>query len=216
MKRESHLFASHKYFENLGSQILTCLAKVDLQDMQEVELLSNQLETYVTTLKSHARWEEEFIFNKFFNKEEILLLLEDHAELDGAGEKLLETLKVFLSFPPQSRADNGKAFYLEFRKFYADNLSHFYEEETRVLSLLQERASDEEIRAIDQLIYQSMSANDMVDMLLVLLPPVNISEKKHILKDLKAFNAHHFERAFPEIKKMLSAKEAEEIEHYLG
>lgn len=210
MKRESHLFACHKFLEELGSKILTCLAKADFRNTPEIEILHNQVENYVTTLTNHARWEEEFIFNKFFTKGE-LSLFGEHSELEHSGEKIIDTIKVILDLPHQSRSLKGKLLYLEFRKFYAANLIHFYDEETTFLSLLQERATDDEIRAIDKSIYQSMSNNDIVEMLTQLLPPANIDEKKNILADLKFFNAFNFECALPSIKKLFTQKEAEEI-----
>ena len=211
MKRESHLFACHKFLEELGGQILICLAKIDFRNTPEIEILRNQLEDYVTTLTNHARWEEEFIFNKFFTKDEVLSLFGEHSELERSGGKIIEALKVLLKLPPQSRLYKGKLFYLEFRKFYATNLIHFYEEETTFLSLLQERATDDEVRATDKPIYQDMSDNDIVEMLQRLLPPTNISEKKNILDDLKSFNTFNFELALPKINKILTQKEAEEI-----
>ncbi len=211
MKRESHLFACHKFLEEVGSQILNRLAKLDFRNSQEIAVICDQLEDYVTTLENHARWEEEFIFNKFFIKNDVLLFFGEHAELEGVGKKIIEELKVLLNLPSQSRLYKGKLIYLDFRKFYASNLVHFYDEETSFLSLLQERATDDEIRAIDKPIYQDMSDNDIVEMLERLLPPTNISEKKNILDDLKSFNALNFERALPEIKRILTQKEAAEI-----
>lgn len=115
MKRESHLFACHKFLEDLGSQILIYLAKVDFRNTPEIEILSNQLGEYVTTLTNHARWEEEFIFNKFFTQDEVTSLFGEHSELEYSGGKLIETLKELLNLPPQSRLYKGKPFYLEFR-----------------------------------------------------------------------------------------------------
>jgi len=211
MKRESHLFACHKFLEELGGQILVCLAKVDFRSTSEIEVLRNQLEDYITTLIYHARWEEEFIFNKFFTKNEVSSLFGEHTELERSGGKIIEALKVILDLPPQSRLYQGKLLYLEFRKFYAVNLIHFYDEETSFLSLLQERASDDQIRTIDKPIYQDMNVNDIVQMLERLLPPTNISEKKNILDDLKSFNALNFEIALPKIQKLLTPNEAAEI-----
>jgi hypothetical protein len=139
MKRESHLFACHKFLEELGSQILIYLAKVDFRNTAEIEILCNRLEEYVSTLTNHARWEEEFIFNKFFTQDEVASLFGEHSELEHSGGKLIETLNELLNLSPQSRLYKGKLLYLEFRKFYADNLIHFYDEETAFLSLLQER-----------------------------------------------------------------------------
>jgi hypothetical protein len=99
---------------------------------------------------------------------------------------------------------------LDFRLFYASNLVHFHSEETNFLSLLQERATDDEIRAIDKPIYESMSGIEIVEMLEQLLPPANIFEKKNILEDLKSFNAASFKCAIPQIRKILTQKEAAE------
>lgn len=211
MQRESHLFASHKFIEEVGSQILTRLAKADFRDLQEITTLCTQLEDYVATLANHARWEEEFIFNKFFSKEEVLSIFSEHSKLESSGEKLIKALKALLQLPPKSRLYPGKLLYLEFRKYYADNLLHLYDEETTFLSLLQERATDAEIRAIDKPIYESMSDNDIVEMLKHLLPRMNISEKKHILDDLKSFNSINFEAALPKIQTMFTPKEIVEI-----
>lgn len=112
---------------------------------------------------------------------------------------------------PQARIGKGKEIYLDFRKFYASNLVHFYEEETNFLSLLQARASDEEIKAIDKPIYQGMSSSDLVEMIKHLFPPLNISEKKNILEDLKYFNAANFESALPEIRMMFRSEELVEL-----
>src|SRR6478735_2484332 len=111
MKRESHLFACHKFLEDLGSRILSCLAKVDFRNTQESVSLCSQLGDYVTTLKNHARWEEEFIFNRFFTKDEVSSLFGEHLELERSGEKIVEALKVLLDLPPQSRLHKGKLLY---------------------------------------------------------------------------------------------------------
>lgn len=210
MKREAHLFACHKFLEDLGSQILLNLAKADFRDLPEIRIISNKVESYVLTLKNHARWEEEFIFKKFFTKDEIFSFFGEHSDLENKGQKIIEELKALLNLDGQSRVYKGKRIYLDFRIFYAFNLVHFHSEETNFLSLLQERATDDEIRAIDKPIYESMSGLDIVEMLEQLLPPANISEKKNILDDLRSFNAASFKCAIPQIRKILTQREAEE------
>ncbi|KTD36512.1 hypothetical protein Lnau_1496 [Legionella nautarum] len=211
MKREAQLFAGHKFFEETGSQILTRLAKVDFRDIKKTELLHKQLEDYLIMLEHHARWEEEFIFNKFFTQDEVFSLFDDHSELESKGKEIITGLKLLLELPPQTRIGKGKQIYLDFRKFYASNLVHFYEEETSFLSLLQARATDEEIRAIDKPIYQGMSSGDIVEMIKQLFPPLNMSDKKNILEDLKCFNTANFESALSELRMMFRSEEFVEI-----
>ncbi len=211
MKRESHLFACHKFLEKNGSQILICLAKMNFKDLREIEIIYNQIEDYVTTLKNHAQWEEEFIFNKFFSKDEILLFFGEHTDLDNKSKKIIEELKAISNCDIQSRVFKVKQIYLDFKIFYASNLTHFHNEETNFLSMLQERATDDEIRAIDKPIYQHMSSNEIMEMLAGLFPPINLSEKKNILNDLKNFNPVNFECALPEIRKMLTVAEVAEL-----
>ncbi|MFC3908312.1 hypothetical protein ACFORL_04390 [Legionella dresdenensis] len=211
MKRDSHLFACHKYLEAIGGELLTRLAKVDFRDTREIGSICGQVEDYVTTLENHARWEEEYIFNRFFTREELLPFFEKHANLESRGKKIIEVLKMISNLAPPTRVCKGKLVYLDFRKFYASNLVHFYKEETSFLSLLQERATDDEIRAIDKPIYQGMSSDEIVEMLKQLLPALNITEKKNILHDLKNFNAANFGTALPEIRKMLSKEEIAEL-----
>jgi hypothetical protein len=203
MLRESHLFAYHKFLEERGSQILTQLAKCDFRNGEEISIIRTQLEGYITTLKNHAFWEEEFIFKKFFTQEEVSALFEKHADLENQAKQITIELKSFPDINLDSRISKGKEIYLNFRILYSVNLSHFYEEETTFLSLLQARATDEEIRAIDKSIYQSMNSVDIVEMLKHLLPPTNSSEKKSILDDLKHFNPHNFDAALQQIKGLL-------------
>lgn len=207
MKRESHLFACHKFLEETGSQILLHLAKIDFRELNKVVIVGNEIESYVENLMNHARWEEEFIFNKFFTKDEVASFFGEHSDLECEAEKIIEELKALMNLDCQSRVSKGKQIYLDFRAFYASNLIHFYNEETNFLNLLQERATDDEIRAIDKPIYESMSSADIVEMLEQLLPPVNISEKKNILNDLKKFNVDNFECAIPEIRNILTKDE---------
>jgi hypothetical protein len=129
MKRESQLFAGHKFFEEAGSQILIRLAKVDFRDAGEIELLCKKIEDYLITLEHHARWEEEFIFNKFFTQDEVFSFFGKHTELENKGKEIIAELKALLQLAPQARIGKGKEIYLDFRKFYASNFVHFYEEE---------------------------------------------------------------------------------------
>lgn len=205
--RDSHLFACHKFLEEVGGQVLSHFAKVDFRNVQQIEAICSRVWDYITTLENHALWEEEFIFNKFFTKNEVLSLFEEHTELNISGKNLIKNLKALPASAPQLRMQQGKTLYLDFRKFYATNLMHFYEEETNFLLLLQQKATDEEIRAIDKPIYQSMSSEDIVEMLAHLLPPTNSFEKEKILDDIRCYNAANFELASQEIKKILKPKE---------
>ena len=77
--------------------------------------------------------------------------------------------------------------------------------------MLQDRATDDEIRAIDKPIYENMSSSEIVEMLELLLPPISFSEKKNILDDLKNFNPINFDCAIPEMRKILTQEEAAEF-----
>jgi|SRR5579862_2476483 len=211
MKRESHLFSCHKFLEEAGSQILHYLAKVDFRDSRNITIMNKLIENYITVIANHTQWEEEFIFNKFFTKNEVSTLSEEHFHIEGRANKLIEGFKMLLNLDPKLRVHQGKLIYLNFRFFYAANLIHFHCEETNFLSLLQERASDDEIRAIDKPIYQAMNSCEIVEMLKNLLPPINFIEKKNILDDLRNFNSTQFNYAIPEIQKILTQEEVNEI-----
>src|SRR5947209_6943513 len=111
MTRESHLFACHKYLEEVGGQILLRLAKCDFRDTHAIEILCSQLKDYITTLTNHACWEEEFIFKKFFTKDEVSKLLGEHSDLENSGKKIIEELTMLLESPLQSRWHKGKQVY---------------------------------------------------------------------------------------------------------
>src|SRR5262249_10494893 len=150
-------------------------------------------------------------FNKFFTKSEVSVVFGEHSHLESRGKKIIDELKSLLNCDSQFSTYKGKLIYLDFRIFYASNLAHFHSEETKFLTMLQERATDNEIRAVDKPIYQNMSSSEIVEMLARLFPPINISEKKNLLEDLKNFNSTNFDYALPEIRKILAQEEAAEI-----
>lgn len=211
MVRESHLFACHKFLEEMGSQILNHLAKVDFRDSQQVDSIREKIAGYIATLQNHAEWEEEFIYNKFFSKFELPSFFAEHSTLNNQAKKLIANLVTLLQLEPHLRVLQGREIYLNFRNFYASNLMHFYNEETDFLDLLQKRATDEQIRAIDKPIYQEMSSSEMLEMLERLLPPTNVYEKKKILNDLMNFNAANFACAREKILNFLTRDEVAEI-----
>src|SRR5579862_2699850 len=122
MKRESHLFASHKFLEEIGSDILCSLAKVDFRNLDAIRQIGERIEDYAATIIGHANWEDEFIFNKFFTSEELSVFLNEHTELETQAEKIIAELKTILTADTQTRVYEGKKIYLDFRNFYAFNL----------------------------------------------------------------------------------------------
>ena len=211
LNREAHLFACHKYLEEKGSQILLQLAKADFRDSEKINSILIHLHSYVSTLENHAKWENEFIFSKFFRNSEISTFLSEHSTLEKAGNKLVAALRDLSNLEPLDRLSAGKRIYLDFRRFYASNLVHFHIEETDFLVFLQSRASDDEIRAIDKPIYESMTSDEIVEMLESLLPPTNSSEKKEIIEDLRNFNSMNLENSVPRIRGILTSEECIEI-----
>jgi hypothetical protein len=65
-----------------------------------------------------------------------------------------------------------------------DNLLHLHEEETKLLPELQRLCSDEELRALEHPTYDLMTADEMMEMVQVLFPHMNLSDKSAFLTDI--------------------------------
>lgn len=107
--------------------------------------------------------------------------------------------------------ETGYQFYLAFRKFVGDNLLHLHEEETKLLPELQRLCTDEELRAMEHPTYEVMIAEDMVEMIQVLFPHMNFSDKCAFLTDIKLAQPQKFLQFWNSANSFLSAEEIKKL-----
>lgn len=179
------LYREHKYVSFALSELERRIAKADFTNNADIEYAQQEWLAVKEMLKGHARHEEEN-FHALLEKKGSTVHREAHEDHERQEESL-ENLQHLLdaAFTSFDRIEAGYQFYLAYRKFVADNLLHLHEEETKLLPELQRLCTDEELRAIEHPIYEVMTSDEMKEMLQVLFPHMNPSDKYAFLTDIK-------------------------------
>lgn len=186
------LYREHKFLRAILSDLENRIARADFTDLSQVLEIKNKLEDIFGIMEGHAKHENEIIHVLLRVKGSPMV---DAIEADHKNHKAkFEALRVMLSEILNIReAGNeveliakGYEFYIAYRKFIAFDLQHINEEETVIMPELQKYYSDEELKEkIDFPVYEQMSSDDMIEMMVVLFPHMNIDDKEHFLSDLQ-------------------------------
>lgn len=181
-------YREHKYVSFAVSEVERLIAKTDFSEQEAVQKLATSFEEVVSMLSSHAIYEDARLHTLLKAKQSNAF---EHAEKDHADyERLIEELRRALEQIIQEsdrdlRQEMGYRFYLNFRYFVGINLLHLHEEETKILPELQRLYSDEELKRVERETYQMMSVEELQEMLHVLFPHMNTSDKEAFLADIQ-------------------------------
>lgn len=80
----------------------------------------------------------------------------------------------------------GRVLYLEFSAFVAEDLLHMLHEETVIWPLLCAQFDDDELMAMEQAIIASLSPQETIDTMRIMLPAMNPAERAGLLTGMKA------------------------------
>lgn len=179
-------YREHKYVSYALNELEREVAKADFTDPKQVQEINKQFGEVVQMLNGHAEYEDTclHVLLKKKNSPVYEHAEEDHEHLEETFNNLQEMLTTLLSENEQ-QIELGYKFYLAFRKFVGENLLHLHEEETEILPELQRLYTDEELKMVERETYQKMTAEEMADMMKVLFPHMNPSDKEALLSDMK-------------------------------
>lgn len=205
------LYREHKYVSFALSELERLIAKTDFTDNTAVAQIQSEWQSVKEMLKGHA-CHEEHNFHALLQKKGSSIHHDAHNDHEHL-EETLKTLQCLLDAIQTSpdRIEAGYQFYLVYRKFVGDNLLHLHEEETKLLPELQRLCTDEELRAIEYPTYEVMTSDEMVEMLQVLFPHMNFSDKCAFLTDIKLAQPKKFLALWERAAQFLSAQEIEKI-----
>lgn len=205
------IYREHKYVSFALNELERLIAKTDFTSDTALKNVQDEWQSVKEMLKGHAHHEEQNIHPLLEQKGSIVHcgVHDDHDH----QEDTLEHLQYFIDAIETSpdRVEAGYQFYLTYRKFVGDNLLHLHEEETKILPELQKLCTDEELRAIEYPIYDIMTAEEMVDMVLNLFPHMNFSDKCAFLTDIKLAQPKKFSELWKKVDQFLSAEEIRRI-----
>lgn len=205
------LYREHKYVSFALSELERLIAKTDFIDDAAVAQIQNEWQNVKGMLEGHA-YHEEHNFHALLEKKGSTIHHNAHNDHEHQ-EETLKTLQCLLGAIQTSpdRIEAGYQFYLAYRKFVGDNLLHLHEEETKLLPELQRLCTDEELRAIEYPTYEVMTSDEMVEMLQVLFPHMNFSDKCAFLTDIRLAQPKKFLVLWERATQFLSAQEIEKI-----
>lgn len=206
------LYREHKYVSFALSELERLIAKTDFTDDIAVAQIQSEWQSIKGMLEGHA-YHEEHNFHALLEKKGSTIHHDAHNDHEHQ-EETLKTLQCLLDTVQASpnRIDAGYQFYLAYRKFVGDNLLHLHEEETKLLPELQRLCTDEELRALEYPTYEVMTSDEMVEMLQILFPHMNFSDKCAFLADIRLAQPKKFLALWDRATQFLSAQEIERFQ----
>jgi hemerythrin-like domain-containing protein len=186
------LYKEHKYISYALNELERTIAKTDFRVSSEVEHIKQELGAVIGMLKGHAHYENERIHELLKKKGSSLYahVEDDHAHYD----KLLAEIEIAFNSISSSEdpVEAGYQFYLLYRKFVGVNLLHLHEEETIILPELQRLYSDDELRMVERDTYEQLTPEEIGQMLQVLFPHMNPTDKEAFFTDIKCLQPEKF------------------------
>lgn len=206
------LYREHKYVSFALSELERLIAKTDFTDDAAIDHLQSEWQRIREMLEGHA-YHEEHNFHALLEKKGSTIHHEAHNDHEHQEETLknLQNLLDTVKTRPD-RIEAGYRFYLVYRKFVGDNLLHLHEEETKLLPELQRLCTDEELRAIEHPTYEIMTDDEMVEMMQILFPHMNYSDKCAFLTDIKLAQPKKFLKVWGKVHHFLTTQEIERFQ----
>jgi hypothetical protein len=206
------LYREHKYVSFALSELERLIAKTDFTDDAAIVHIQSEWRRIREMLEGHA-YHEEHHFHALLEKKGSTIHNDannDHEHQEETFMNLQHLLDGVETSP--DRVEAGYQFYLAYRKFVGDNLLHLHEEETKLLPELQKLCTDEELRAIEHPIYNVMTVEEMMEMVQVLFPHMNFSDKCAFLTDIKLAEPQKFLQLWDKADCFLTAEEVKKIQ----
>lgn len=207
------LYREHKYVSFALSEFERLIAKTDFTDDAAITEIQSEWQRVKEMLEGHAH-HEEHNFHALLEKKGSTIHHEAHNDHEHQ-EETLKNLQCFLDAIQTSPdpIEAGYQFYLAFRKFVGDNLLHLHEEETKLLPELQRLCTDEELRAIEYPTYDLMTAEEMTEMVQVLFPHMNFSDKCAFLTDIMLAEPQKFLQLWDKANCFLTVEEVNKFQY---
>lgn len=199
-KPRYRLYREHKLVSNFATNLEKFIAEADFTDSKQVAEVKKRLEGIIGLMKGHAEHEEKAIHPLLKAKgskliEQIEKEHRDHAPMFADLNKRLAEIEA--TNDSNQLVDLGHHFYLTYRKFVAANLAHINEEEEVIMPELQRLYTDKELKeAIEYKTYEKMTSQEMVHMMQMLFPLMNLDDKEQFLRDIQESQPQKFIEAW--------------------
>ncbi len=174
----------HKGLRHLLGKFALAAGRTDYADPVELAALRDLAHRVQTLLEEHARNEDDVIFPLLEAKVPgaTAALHADHGVLDASLESIVARLDEMDG--TQSRED-AHALYLDVTEFQARYLLHLVREERDFEPELWPHYSDDELRAGEAVIAQTMSPELLMAWFTICAPARTVTENREVLNNVK-------------------------------
>ena len=189
------LYREHKYISAAVNDVVRLLAKADFLLPETITEVKKAFAGLWPVLAWHSQYEDE-VYHPLLAAHGVYDFAQietDHLENKQKIIALEARLAAIAALTdPTERVEQGYQLYLAFRKFSTQNLEHLDIEEEVLLPALQKLCSDQELRVAEFAIYQTMPLEEIIRIIKVILPHMNVHDRRAILTDFKACDAQLF------------------------
>lgn len=203
----------HKGLRASLCQNLVELGRLDDTDTEAVNQQLNTCEHLLQFCLGHLTHENQFIHTLIYDMRKLPLQTEvDHLQHEREIAKLQAEITLIKKLPALRRRQALLEFYADFSLFVAENFTHMNLEETYNAQLLWEHFSDEQIRAIQQRLVASLTPEENLQSLMMMLPNITFSERLEVLHSVaQAAPAGTLEMLVAMLKPLISNREWQKI-----
>lgn len=168
----------HKGLRRAQALLLARLGANDFGDAATTEKLVADLRRLLSMAAAHVKHEDTEIHAALKARGIATDLLDEQHEDHHAAFKLLEHRIVAVETAAAAgRAEAGRALYLAFAAYIADDFAHMHEEETVTAPVLWQHFSDEELLAIEMRIISSLPPEENMAFTRMMLPAMNPAQR---------------------------------------
>ncbi len=207
-------YREHKYVSFALNELERLVAKTDFRIPLQVGKIEQEFSAVVEMLQGHAQYEDTKLHPLLRQKGSTLFqeAHDDHQQHDAIFHNLQSLLnQIKASQDKIHQTELGYQFYLSYREFVGDNLHHLHLEETLILPELQRLYTDVELRKVEEETYQLMTVDELIQMMQVLFPHFNASDREAFLRDIQDAAPEKFIPAWNSIKEIIDSKEEEQL-----
>ncbi|PKR87329.1 hypothetical protein CXZ10_19970 [Pleomorphomonas diazotrophica] len=168
----------HKGLRRTQCLLLSRLGANDFGDAATTEKLIGDLRRLLAMAAAHVRHEDTEIHAALNRRGIATDLLDEQHEDHHAAFRILESrIDAVETAAASDRAEAGRALYLAFAAYVADDFAHMHEEETVTAPLLWQHFSDEELLAIEMRIVSALPPEENMAFTRMMLPAMNPAQR---------------------------------------
>lgn len=173
----------HKGLRWASARLLTRMGSSSMADAAEQDAILEDLETLLDLFAKHVAHEEAHLHPALeaHRPGATVAVAEAHVEHERASAELRLLASSLRIASPDTRSAVRRALYLRWSAFFAEQLTHMLDEEETIQPLLDEVFDEDELAAIHARLIASITPDEMLATLRVILPALDRDERVALL-----------------------------------